>query len=73
MPHDLNNREIREGDIVMVPCVVKSVYQTDGDQYCNVNLVTQNPMPPYTEGSAITLNTRQVVLHVSKSPEDQPA
>ncbi len=62
MPHDINGSEIKAGDIVMVPCVVESVYQTDDGLHCNCNVKTQLPMPPYEGGTAIVLNAKQVIL-----------
>lgn len=62
MPHDINNTEILPGDHVLVECVVESVYQTDDGKYCNLNVKTTLPMPPYETGTSVTLNTRQVVL-----------
>ena len=58
MPHDKNGNVLKEGDRVDVPCIVKSI--TPGDEYCNVNLETLVPMPPYTVPSTIVLNTKQV-------------
>lgn len=59
MPHDRNGKLLQPGDKVMVPCVVESVQA--GDEYCNVTLKTEHPMPPYTEPNSITLNTKQVI------------
>lgn len=59
MPHDRNNEPLKEGDIVHVPCIVKSVQI--GEEYCNVSLETIYPMPPYTTPNTLTLNTRQTV------------
>lgn len=59
MPHDANGQLLEVGDLVNVPCKVKSVQA--GDEYCNVSLETVHPMPPYTEPNTITLNTQQVV------------
>lgn len=59
MPHDRNNNLIEVGDIVMVPCKVKSI--TMDENYCNLTVETQYSMPPYEEQrSTLTLNTKQV-------------
>lgn len=60
MPHDQNNEVLKEGDRVVIPCIVKKVYETQDGLYCNVELETEIPMPPYTNPTAITLNTKQV-------------
>lgn len=57
MPHCSRGREIKVGDRVMIECIVESVQE--GEEYCNVNLRTVRPMPPYTDGTVIVLNTRQ--------------
>lgn len=57
MPHCNKGRELKVGDRVMVECVVESV-QASVD-YCNVTVRTVRPMPPYTDGTTIVLNTRQ--------------
>ena len=62
MPHDFNNTEVAVGDLVMIPCRVTDVFVTEDGKYCNLNVQTVHPMPPYETGSAITLNTRQVVM-----------
>ncbi len=58
MPHDRKGNPLAPADRVSIPAVVKSVQP--GEEFCNVTLVTEEPMPPYTEGSSLTLNTRQV-------------
>jgi hypothetical protein len=58
MPHDRKGKPLEPGDRVLIPAVVKSVQASE--EYCNVTMVTEEPMPPYTEGSMLTLNTRQV-------------
>lgn len=59
MPHDRDGQLLEVGDFVYVPCVVKSVQVAE--EYCNVSLETEIPMPPYTVPSTLTLNTKQVV------------
>jgi hypothetical protein len=41
----------------MIECEVVDV-QT-GVDYCNVTVKTVRPMPPYTDGTTIVLNTKQ--------------
>lgn len=59
MPHDKNGKLLKAGDAVLVPCVVKEVHA--GEEYCNVQLETQEPMYPGEYKSGITLNAKQVV------------
>lgn len=65
MPHDKNGNLIEVGDLVNIPCVVKSIYQ--GEEYCNVTLETTEKMYPSMTPTGITLNSKQVekVNHVS--------
>ena len=60
MPHDAKGHPLKEGDAVVIRARVKSVQPAE--EYCNVNLLTEEPMPPYTEGTTLVLNTRQVEL-----------
>lgn len=60
MPHDRNGNLLEVGDIVNVPCKVTSV--TPSEEYCNVNLETLYPMPPYTGGDTMVRNTKQCEL-----------
>lgn len=59
MPHDREGNLLSEGDIVMVPAVVKSV--STGTDYCNVSLETVESMYPGEHKSAMSLNAKQVV------------
>lgn len=59
MPHDKRGDEIKVGDIVNVPCKVTGVHQTE--EYCNVDLVTTEVMPPTEQPNRLTLNSRQVI------------
>lgn len=59
MPHDKSGVEVKVGDIVMIPCRVKAVHMTE--DYCNVDLVTLEVMPPSTMPSTFTLNTKQII------------
>jgi len=67
MPHDRSGREINVGDVVLVACVVTSL--ASGDEYCNAQLETVEPMFPGDYKSVITLNTKQVLL---PSDESEP-
>ncbi len=58
MPHCSLGRELKVGDIVLVRCVVVNVQPAT--DYCNVTIKTTLPMPPYADGTSITLNTKQV-------------
>ena len=59
MPHDRNGNVVAVGVIVMVPCRVKAIHLTA--DYCNVDLETQERMPPLGTTSTLSLNMRQVV------------
>lgn len=59
MPHDNRGEELRVGDTVLVPCVVKAIHLTA--DYCNVDLETKESMHPGTQKTAIVLNSRQTV------------
>ena len=58
MPHDANGKLLQKGDEVLIRAVVQDVQAAE--DYCNCTVKTKTPMPPYTEGTAITLNTKQV-------------
>ncbi len=61
MPHDAKGREVKPGDLVLVPFKIKEVYQTQ--DFCNVNLETVATMPPEhkfkTDLSAV--NTKMLI------------
>lgn len=57
MPHCNKGHELKVGDRVMIECVVEDVQA--GVDYCNVTVRTVRPMPPYADGTAIVLNTKQ--------------
>jgi hypothetical protein len=59
MPHDRNNEPLKEGDIVHVPCIIKTI--SIGNEYCNVALETVEVMYPGQFPTAIHLNSKQVV------------
>ena len=58
MPHDRNGTELKVGDRVSVQAEIKSIQMQD--DYCNVELVTLSPMPPYTDMTTLNLNAKQV-------------
>lgn len=57
MPHDRRGEELKVGDTVMVPCVIKAIHLTE--DYCNVDLETKLTMPPLGTPTKLTLNSRQ--------------
>lgn len=59
MPHDKRGTELRVGDTVMVPCIVKAIHLTE--DYCNVDLVTKLTMPPVGSTTSLTLNSKQTI------------
>lgn len=63
MPHDRDGKLLHVGDLVLVPCRIKSI--TQEELYCNATLETRHPMPPYENPTTITLNARQIVLEQS--------
>lgn len=58
MPHDMNGKVLQVGDLVSVPCRVKAIQLTE--EFCNVTLVTVNPMYPSRDPSTLVVNARQV-------------
>jgi hypothetical protein len=71
MPHDANGNVLQVGDEVIVRCKVAEVMI--GDEYCNVTLRTLEPMPPYIDGTCVTLNTRQTEKVPAQPPDHTPA
>ena len=61
MPHDAKGRELKPGDKVLVPFIVKDVFMTE--DYCNVNLESVATMPPIHNSKANlgAINTRMVI------------
>jgi len=59
--HDFKGKELNEGDIVIIPCRVKSLFATP--DYCNVNLESIASMPPDRKHRLEigAINTQQVV------------
>ncbi len=61
MPHTKDNHLVTVDDILFLPCRVKAVHAAV--EYCNVDVVTVEPMPPYETGAAFsTINTRQFLF-----------
>lgn len=58
MPHDKNGNVLKVGDIVNVPCKIKSISM--GEEYCNVELQTIEKMFPSDNTSTMNLNAKQV-------------
>ncbi len=71
MPHDRDGRVINPGDTVLVPCRVLVVH--NGEEYCNVDLETSQPMYPGDSRTKIVLNARQVVLASTPRTLDEAA
>lgn len=67
MPHDRNGIELRVGDVVNVPVLVKKIELTE--DYCNVTLETVHKMEPGQYPSSLTLNSRQTEAKPSAPPE----
>lgn len=64
MPHDLNGEEIKIGDRILIPCIVKSI-QAAVD-FCNLTVETEHKMPGNDSISTYTLNTKMVVKEFGK-------
>lgn len=58
MPQDRSGHELRVGDRVSIPCVVKKVALSD--EYVNVELETIEPQFPDSRKNWIVLNGKQV-------------
>ena len=59
MPHDADGRLLQVGDSVIIPATVTAVQV--GEEYCNLTVEYDIPMPPYTTKSMGTFNTKQVI------------
>lgn len=60
MPHDIDGKKIKPGDVVIVRFKVKVVHETE--EYCNIDLETCLSIYPSNNKSTLTLNTKQVEL-----------
>lgn len=58
MPHDIEGKLIRPGDIVTVNFLVMAI--TPGEEYCNLSLETVLPVHPGDAKVPLTLNSKQV-------------
>jgi hypothetical protein len=68
MPHDRFGNELKVGDLVLIEAEVTSI--SPSVDYCNCTVKTTTPMPPYPDGTSITLNTKQVA---KRAEPDGPA
>lgn len=59
MPHDLKGNLVQVGDKVLIPATVTAVQV--GEEYCNLSVEYDYPMPSYTTKMHGTFNTKQVV------------
>jgi len=59
MPHDKNGTLLSVGDEVVVHAIVTRL--SAGEDYCNVNAETLEPMYPGTGKSSFSLNAKQFV------------
>lgn len=58
MPHTKDGHEVKQGDVLYLPCRVENVHA--GDEHCNVDVITLEPMPPYPMPTRLSsVNTRQ--------------
>lgn len=71
MPHDRNGQLLKVGDRVLIEAEVTSI--TPSEDYCNATVKTVLPMPPYTDGTSITLNTKQLQLAGANEAASEPA
>lgn len=58
MPHDAAGKELKVGDLVHIPCLVRSVSRTE--EACNLTVETELPALGSEYKPVITLNSRQV-------------
>ena len=59
MPHDRDGKLLEVGDKVTVEFEVTEVHPNE--EYCNVTLLTVEPMFPEDRRDSYTMNTKQVV------------
>lgn len=68
MAHDRNGVLLSVGDTVLIECTITAIHNTQGEQYCNADLLTVESMPPTGKSSNISaINTQQTSLFRSKS------
>lgn len=58
MPHDAKGELLKVGDEVIIRAKVTAI--NSSPDFCNCDLDTAIPMPPYTTPSKLILNTKQV-------------
>jgi len=58
MPHDRKGNLLSIGDHVVIGATVREIQP--GEEYCNLNVETIEPMYPGESKSTITLNAKQV-------------
>lgn len=60
--HDKNGTPLKEGDIVLVPAIIKSLYPTE--DYCNISLESvHGRRPDGVKEQIYAINTGVVILH----------
>lgn len=69
--HDAKGRELKVGDVVMIPARVEQLGQTD--EYCNVSLRTTYGRRPDGEKEYIGAINTGVVLRANDGDENSPA
>jgi len=68
MPHDAKGRELKPGDLVLVPFHVKAVHATE--DFCNVDLETCATMPPeHRHKTSLSAINTQMVLRANKGDD----
>lgn len=67
--HDAKGRELKVGDVVIVPFVVTRLH--GGEHYCNVSLITATTMPPEHsyKPELHSINTKQMLRANEGDPE----
>lgn len=60
MNFDRDDKELREGDFVSLPCVVKECRPNQREGF-NIILETVEPVFPGDKGIELTVNSKQVV------------
>ncbi len=60
MPHDVNGKMLKEGDVVMIPAKVKTV--NPGDDFCNLTVESIHGRKPDGTKETMTLNAAVVEL-----------
>lgn len=60
MPHDINGTRLKVGDSIVVEGTIKDIQL--GEEYCNITMVTDEPMFPSDQPTVVVLNAKQVTL-----------